>query len=131
MISRNKYLKIIIPILIIVSYLCMSSYILFGIFGMNHDMNHSKMEGCTYVIGQDVVCSLDVFGFINKWKENSSVTLPFYNMLFFASVVAFYFSIFFIPPLIFRLLIYLNKKIKIQSLFQILYGDGILNSKAF
>jgi len=127
----NKY-KIIFPAIALLGYLFIS--VGFSWYNIMPENSHSHMgmSSCSYVLGTNVLCSMNLFDYINKWKDFYLVFSSYQNILFFLLLgLVFVFSIILLSVIILKLIIYLKRKVDPPILFVTLFSRGILNSKAY
>lgn len=120
-------MKTISALFIIVMYLLISTYFVFNISTHHHMHN----VNCHYVIGSDSLCSTNIFDFLNKFQKVFSVTFSYFvfYIILFSYFVILYVLINLSTK---RLIIYLkNNTNNIQTLYNWLYSDGILNGKPY
>jgi hypothetical protein len=90
--------------------------------------HHSQKSKCVYVVGSEVVCSLDIWGQIGMIKNMS------FALLMSSLVLVFLFSVFFAQYQNTDKFFLYIKKYKYKDIFilyQNLFSRGILNSRAF
>ena len=123
------FFKKSIYFLIFISFIS-NIFFLFSISSLDSNNLHHYNSNCHYVLGDDVLCNLNILDLINKWSlfllivsvgNIFLIHLYFLAPLFLFSGIAIFFII----------LLFLKKKIKPPILYQILFSEGILNSKAY
>jgi hypothetical protein len=128
-------MRIIFSMMALMGYLFISTFFILSLIGMNHDINHNMnhvgMSNCSYIVGQDVFCNMNIIEFITKWENMFSIIIPSYNTLFFLIFIPVSFSLLIVSLLPFKLFIYLKRRLNILILYEWLFSDGILNSKAY
>ncbi len=127
---KNLHLtKISFALLALIGYL---SIMVFGPIHMIHmaEMN-MPMEHCPFAVGEHSLCGMDSFEHLKVWQQFTTTLLPFIKILTVIGIllVLVYFS--YHPPSVTRFLLYLKReRLRIFSLYQELFSQGILNPKA-
>ncbi len=126
----NK-LNIFIAGIFMFVYIFSGFYFLYSNIESHNGMHHHTNQNCTYIMGQDILCSMNLFDFMDKWKDIYSIII-FYQNIMLISLVAIFVSLLFINFLRFHVqLLYFKRFFTIPILYEILFSRGILNSKAF
>lgn len=123
------FIKISLATLALVGYL---SIVVFGPIHMAHmaDMN-MPMEHCPFTLGEHALCKMDPFEHLTIWQQFTATFLPLIKILTVVSILLalVYFS--YHSPPITRFLFYLKReRLRVFSLYQQLFSQGILNPKA-
>lgn len=116
--------------MLVIAYMIIPFYFVAHMMHME-DSGMAPMSDCPYSIGQYSVCPLDFAGHLNVWQEVSVVSAPslFISVVYLIAV----FSIALLALSIVKLLSYLknNLRKKLYILYQELFSQGILNTKAY
>jgi len=118
-------------------FLILSLYLLFPMYMFQHmthmsHMHSMPLQNCPYMTGESAVCPIDFFGHLSVWQNMSrglitlKVTLATLFFIVFLGALSFLSTLreFFLD----------RKKQQFQTiplLYQTLFSQGILNSKAF
>lgn len=98
----------------------------------NNDHRHMNGSSCSYVLGINVLCGMNLSDYVSKWKDFYLVFSPYQNVLFFLLLgLVSVFSVVLISVTISKLIIYLKRKVDPPVLLVTLFSRGILNSKAY
>lgn len=88
--------------------------------------SHAETAGCVYMIGEQGLCSMDMFDHLSIWQSFSSAYIPTLSVILFAISILLIILIFSPPPKKFYF-----ATIYRPSLYQTLFSRGVLNSKVF
>lgn len=125
-------IKLLFSSLALIGYLFISIGFFWYTIIPNTHSSHGNEVHCSYIIGENVLCSMNLIDFINKWKQIYLVFGSFSNILSFLSIgIIFIFSIYILSNQVIRCISYIEKKIRPPLLYVILFSKGILNSKAY
>ena len=122
-------LKKLLAASILIAYVFLS---LFGVLQTSHTSHMGHVtHSCPYMVGEQGLCTMNLFDHIASWQQFSSAVFPLMNILLALSLVVF--SSFWLylsssPPLIY---LRLHRRKFTEPLYQALFSNGILNSKAF
>ncbi len=126
--SRIFSLKMFLALTVIITYSFLS---LFGVLQTYHTSNMGHMtHSCPYVAGEQGMCPMNIFDHIAAWQQFSEAVFPVMEVLLLSLVVIAFFWLYFSssPPLSYSRL---RRRKFNEPLYQSLFSDGILNSKAF
>lgn len=125
-----KINKILVAITIFV-YIFSGLYFLYSNLSINHHIGHHSSANCEYIMGQDILCGVNIIDFINKWHSIYSVSL-FYSFMIMPFFISVFYAVLALIVLFFiKQFIYNQSTFKIPILYDLLFSRGILNSKAY
>ncbi len=123
------FIKISLALLALVGYL---GIVVLGPVHMAHmaEMN-MPMEHCPFAVGEHSLCQMNSFEHLKVWHQFTTTLLPLIKILTVVVILLglIYFS--FHSPPVTKFLFYLKReRLRIFSLYQELFSQGILNPKA-
>lgn len=125
--NKSISLKTFLFVFVVFTYMFLS---LFGLLRTSHISQAGHMtHDCPYMVGEQGLCPMNLFDHIMAWQQFSeAVFLPMNILLSLIALVGFHLYFSSSPPLSY---IRLRRRKFTEPLYQSLFSDGILNSKAF
>lgn len=126
--SRVFDLKFLFASLVVITYAFLS---LFGVINLSHNLHtdHNTIPNCPYMVGEQSLCQMNFLDHVVAWQHFAKATFASTNLLpvlIFFTGLAVYLSA--SPP---NLSFKSRRYVAFEPLYQSLFSDGILNSKAF